>query len=96
MILDYAIGTTAPARGDLAFWCRKRVAYEYPLGFRFKATLPTTVKRRGGTHAFACDAHGAPVDRVPSSGATAEMGAQIGDLAVVATADGYLGFRLGK
>jgi outer membrane protein assembly factor BamB len=91
-VVDYASGASAPAAQGQTFWCRARARYGFPVlywrGVRWGADT-----RAGGLLAYACDEHGEPASAIPAPVATAAIGAQLGDIAVIATAGGLIGIR---
>jgi hypothetical protein len=92
VVLDYAAGTLrVPERGT-TYWCMERAVYEMAPPYR-RSTAHWSYKRYGGTLASICDEGGRPATRLPSIAATMAAGARIGNLAVIATGDGYLGFK---
>jgi hypothetical protein len=99
VVLDYATGQVEPPAPGATFWCRTRVWFDLSPPFRttssswFGARHPWKYERGGGEHAFVCDADGAPASALPSIAATMAAGTRIGDHAIIATTDGYLGFR---
>jgi len=100
VVLDYTTGHIEPPVPGATFWCRTVVRFELSPPVEasraswFGARHGWTYERFGGDHAFVCDASGKPAGTLPSIAATLAAGARIGDHAVIATADGYLGFRV--
>jgi hypothetical protein len=50
-------------------------------------------RHSGGDHASICDQYGRPASALPSIAATLEAGVRVGDYVVIATAEGFVGFR---
>jgi outer membrane protein assembly factor BamB len=91
-ILDYANGTLDTPEPGATFWCMARVRYELAPPYRAR-TAEWKYTRRGGTHASICDERGRPATALPSIAATMAAGARAGDHVVIATRDGFLGFK---
>jgi outer membrane protein assembly factor BamB len=91
-ILDYAKGILRAPEPGATYWCRTRVKYEMAPAYR-RGTANWTYTRRGGVHMSICDEHGRPATALPSIAATRSAGARVGDHVVIATRDGYLGFK---
>jgi outer membrane protein assembly factor BamB len=93
IVLDYATGDIrTPAQGA-TFWCMTAMHYEIAQPVRLPdGTL--WYRRPGGALAAICDDRGRPATALPSVAATITAGAYIGSHAVVATRDGYIGFKV--
>jgi outer membrane protein assembly factor BamB len=92
VVLDYAEGTLQAPEEGARFWCMERATYEMAPPYQ-RATANWSYERRGGTLASICDAAGRLSTQLPSIAATMAAGARVGNLAVIATHDGYLGFK---
>jgi hypothetical protein len=92
VVLDYATGAATRPAADATFWCMTRVKYEYS---RPSQTRDGTWShsRPGGLLATICDSRGRTATELPSAPATFATGARIGSHIVVATQDGYVGYR---
>ena len=89
--LDAGTATTPPERAT--YWCLSALEYQTAQSFR---TPDGSVRhdRTGGDIASPCDARGEPAQDVPGADSTLAVGARVGDYAVVAIRNGYVGFRL--
>ncbi|HSS01251.1 MAG TPA: hypothetical protein VLM79_29535 [Kofleriaceae bacterium] len=92
-ILDYATGTLKLPEPGATFWCSTPASYELSPPYRVR-TAVWRYRRTGGSLAWICDASGKPAIALPSIGATQSVGACTGHYAVIATADGFLGFHV--
>jgi hypothetical protein len=92
-ILDYATGTLHPPEPGATFWCSTEASYEIAPPYRVR-TAVWSYRRTGGSLAWICDASGHPATALPSIGATQSAGACTSHYAVIATADGFLGFQV--
>ena len=99
VMLDYATGHVEPPEPGATFWCMAPMRYELspPYYASRDGWLGTRhgweYERPGGDHASICDDRGRPATELPSIAATMAAGARIGNYAVIATSDGYLGFQ---
>jgi outer membrane protein assembly factor BamB len=99
VVLDYMTGHVEPPAPGATFWCMTLVRFDLSPPFQlsrsswFGARHGWEYERHGGQHAFVCDGGGTPASALPSIAATMAAGVRIGDQAIIATTDGYLGFR---
>jgi hypothetical protein len=68
-------------------------SYEVSPSYR-RSTANWSFTRTGGELASICDAAKLPATRLPSIEATLAVGARVANIAVIATYDGYLGFKV--
>jgi outer membrane protein assembly factor BamB len=86
VLLDLATGAVAPPPAGATYWCRTLRRYEHKFGAHRV--------RPGGRLASICDAAGRPATALPDAAATIATGARVGDMVVIATADGFVGLRV--
>ena len=91
IVLDLATGAVEPAKPGATFWCMKGATYESEPPIRSRDGFSIHYFRFGGRHAAICDARGEPARQLPSWAATAAAGARVGDHAVLAMENGYIG-----
>ena len=99
IVLDFATGKVSPPLAGATFWCTSDQRYEFSQGYQFPGQ-PVRHLRPGGVLAAVCDAHAQPATALPSTAATAAIGAHLGNYLLVAVKDGgagverFVGFRL--
>jgi len=94
IVLDYATGTTGVPPPGAAYRCMVHVEYEGDLSSKEWWDSTRRNDRPGGEVAAMCDAHGRPSSDLPNAEATMAAGAHVGDYAVIAGRQGYVGFRV--
>ena len=93
VVLDFATGHVEPPARGATYWCMTSAEYEFSQPYTSRDGS-TQYSRTGGAHAFICDEHGQPATALPSPAATSAAGARVGNHVVIATKDGYVGFKL--
>jgi hypothetical protein len=93
VLLDYANGRVGAPPASATFWCLARASYELLPAYR-DWDGPLQYDRLGGELATICDAEGRSSEQLPNAEATIAAGAHVGGYAVIASRNGYIGFRV--
>jgi hypothetical protein len=93
IILDLTNGNHQKAANDATFWCPTTFKFTYREPYYSQGTPNYT--RYGGQLGAICDTNGKPATRVPGTAAARTFGAHVGSVAIVATAGGLTGYRVG-
>jgi len=92
-VVDLANGTSRRPGAGEAFWCGTRPFFEYKEVFSFGSQ--GTPNRLGGLIATACTGTRDATTTLPPWSVTRAFGTRLGEIVVVATANGYAGYRAG-
>jgi len=94
LVVDLVTGANRRPDAGEAFWCRDRAFFEYKEPFAY-GDGRTTPYRSGGLIAKACTGTRDATTALPSWDATRAVGASLGEIVVVANANGFAGYRAG-